>query len=84
MIEYDKRFKAGGEFYLPETKRWFTFKPNTDPWAIRHNLIHEIHVGNVTRSGIVRQSVAYIAVDEDKYGNPVLERWSITKRKELV
>jgi hypothetical protein len=27
--------------------------------------------------------VAYVATDEDQYGNPILDRWSITKRKVL-
>lgn len=83
MIQYDRQFQQdAGEFCLPETKRWFTFQPNTDDaWGLRHDLIHKIDVGDGYRCGIVRQGVAYIAVDENEYGAPVLERWTITKRR---
>lgn len=83
MINYDRQFQQdAGEFYLPDTKRWFTFQPNTDDvWGLRHELIHKIDVGDGYRCGIVRKGVAYIAVDENEYGAPVLERWTITKRR---
>lgn len=83
MINYDTQFvKDAGEFYLPETKKWFTFQPNTDDaWGLRHDLIHKIDVLDGYRCGIVRKGVAYIAVDENEYGAPVLERWTITKRR---
>lgn len=82
MIAYDRQFqKDAGEFYIPETKCWFSFRPSTNPWGIKHELIHEIDVLDGTRCAVVRKGVAYVAVDEDANGNPVLERWSITKRR---
>jgi hypothetical protein len=84
MIDYDTQFTGdAGIFYLPETRKYFTFRPTTDAWAAKHELIHAIDVLDGVRFGVVRKSVAYVAVDEDAYGNPVLERWSITKRKVL-
>jgi len=82
MLKFDTIVaNDGGEFYVPETKCWFTFKPNTDDaWGLSHDLIHKIDVLDGYRCGIVRQGVAYVAVDEDS-GRPVLERWTITKRK---
>jgi hypothetical protein len=81
MIRYDQTFTGdSGEFYLPETGRYFTFRPTADAWAAKHELIHAIDVLDGVRFGIVRKGVAYIATDEDAYGNPVLERWHITKR----
>lgn len=81
MIRYDQAFTGdSGEFYLPETRKYFTFRPTTDAWAAKHELIHAIDVLDGVRFGIVRKGVAYIATDEDAYGYPVLERWSITKR----
>jgi hypothetical protein len=44
-------------------------------------LIHEIDVLDGIRFAIVRKSIAYVAIDEDQYGNPVLEKWQITKRR---
>jgi hypothetical protein len=82
MIDYDKQFaKDSGEFYLPETKKYFGFRPTDNSWATKHELIHEIDVLDGVRFGIVRKTIAYIAVDEDKYGNPVLQSWNITKRR---
>jgi hypothetical protein len=81
MIDYDKQYAGAGEFYLPESRHYFTFQPAADAWAAKHDLIHAIDVGDGVRYGTVRKTVAYIAVDEDEYGNPVLERWSITKRR---
>jgi hypothetical protein len=84
MINYDIQFVGdAGVFYLPETRKYFTFRPTADEWAAKHELIHAIDVLDGVRFGVVRKSVAYVAVDEDEYGNPVLERWSITKRKVL-
>ncbi len=83
MIRYDTLFKDdAGEFYVPDTKRWFTFQPNSDDaWGIKHELIHKIDVLDGYRCGVVRKGVAYVAVDQDEYGNPVLQRWQITKRR---
>jgi hypothetical protein len=82
MIRYDQPFVGdAGEFFLPETRKWFTFRPTEDAWAAKHELIHAIDVLDGVRFGVVRKTVAYIAVDEDEYGNPVLERWFITKRR---
>jgi len=82
MINYDTQFiKDAGEFYVPDTRQWFTFKPNTDDaWGLHHDLIHKIDVSDGYRCGIVRKGVAYVAVGENDYGFPILERWSITKR----
>jgi hypothetical protein len=82
LINYDTQFaKDAGEFFLPETRKWFTFQPNTDDsWGLQHDLIHKVDVLDGYRCAIVRKGVAYIAIDEDAYGKPVLERWTITKR----
>jgi hypothetical protein len=84
MIDYDKPFSGdAGHFYLPETRRWFTFRPTDNAWALQHDLIHAIDVLDGVRFGVVRKGVAYVATDEDQYGNPVLDRWTITKRTVL-
>ena len=83
MIDYDKQYaKDSGEFYLPETRKYFSFRPAIkNSWAEKHNLIHEVDVLDGIRFAIVRKSIAYVAIDEDQYGNPVLEKWVITKRR---
>ena len=85
MINYDKPFfNDSGEFYLPETGKYFTFRPTDNPWAAQHDLIHEVDVLDGVRFAIVRKGIAYVAIDEDANGHPVLERWTITKRRTYV
>ena len=46
-----------------------------------HNSIMDA-VFSVDESSIrFRKTVAYVCIDEDEYGNPVFEKWTITKRK---
>jgi len=82
MIDYDKQFsKDSGEFFLPETKKYFSFRPTDNSWALENDLLHEIDVLDGIRFGIVRKTIAYIAIDEDQYGKPVIQRWEIAKRR---
>jgi len=41
----------------------------TTPWKMDHGF----------RYGKVKKTVAYIVVDEDEHGEPVVEKWSIKK-----
>jgi len=85
MMNFDKPFFGdSGEFYLPETGKYFTFRPTDNSWARHHELMHEIDVLDGVRFAIVRKGLAYVAIDEDSNGYPVLERWNITKRKTYV
>jgi hypothetical protein len=36
------------------------------------------------RYAIVKKTVAYIAVDEDEFGLPVLEKWQLKSNREYV
>lgn len=54
----------------------FTYKLTTDPWAISHGLIHEIDVGDGTRFGRVKKTVALVVTDVDS-GCPTAEHWKI-------
>ncbi len=72
---------GAGEFFLPESKRWFTFKLSTHSWGIQHDLPHEVDVLDGTRAARVLKTVAYVAIDEDQDGAPVLQRWEITRCK---
>jgi len=72
---------GSGEFFLPETKKWFTYGPSENPWGISHQLPHEIDVLDGTRCAHIKKTVALVAVDEGADGKPVIERWQITKHK---
>ena len=72
---------GSGEFYLPETKLWFTFKSSTHQWGIEHGLPHEVDVLDGARPPRVLKTVAHVAIDEAPDGTPVLQRWDITRCK---
>jgi hypothetical protein len=72
---------GSGEFFLPETKRWFTFKSSRHDWGIHHGLPHEVDVLDGTRPARVLKTVAHVAVDEAPDGSPVIERWFITRHR---
>jgi hypothetical protein len=63
----------------------FDYGKADDAWARRFGLSHCVYfTGGVTRFANVKQSVAYIAVDENEIGAPVLERWAITKHTKFT
>ena len=73
-----------GEFQEKEHGHFFSYKETTDGWAVSRGMTHEIDVLDGFRFGIVKKTVAYISVDEDEYGNPVLEKWNIKNHKTFV
>ena len=67
-----------GEFQEVEYGNRFTYRKIQDEWAVSHGCTHEIDVGmDEIRFAKVHKTVAYVSVDEDEFGNPVFERWSI-------
>ena len=65
----------------------FEYSINDDPLNnVNEDCLHKIWVGDVIgqgyRYGIVKKTVAYIAVDEDEFGLPVLEKWQLKKNVE--
>ena len=73
-----------GAFVEKEMGNHFEFSLNDrDTWC---DFPHKIWVGDVVgqgyRYGTVKKTVAYIAVDEDENGLPVVEKWSIKNYRE--
>lgn len=68
-----------GAFQEKEKGHWFTYRPTTDQWALQQGFLHEIDVLDGYRFGNVKKTVAFIAVDEDEFGQAVVERWEIKK-----
>lgn len=81
-----------GCFREREKGRLFEFSHNQDlseVWA--YQFPHKIWVTEPRegmdcgyRYGVVKKTVAYLAVDEDAYGNPVMEKWYIKGRREYA
>lgn len=68
-----------GEFQEVEFGKYFTYKRTNDFWALQHGFQHEIDVLDGIRYGNVKKTVAYICVDEDEVGAPVINKWNIKK-----
>ena len=72
-----------GCFCEREAGNSFEYSLNTDSAVFCEDFPHIIWVGDSIgspyRYGIVKKTVAYVAVDEDEFGLPVLERWDLSK-----
>lgn len=56
----------------------FQFRKTEDQWAIDLGYPYEVCCGDSEiRYARIHKTVAYIMVDEDEYGDPVIEKWSI-------
>lgn len=70
---------AAGSFIENDRKGYHFYSANdeledmTNPWQFPHKLI----TNDGFRYANVKKTVAYIAVDEDEYGQPVVEKWQI-------
>jgi len=79
-----------GCFFEKEVGNLFEFSRNDDDFAWCADYPHKVWVmeNPVNDSGfryaIVKKTVAYIVVDEDEYGRPVVEKWDIKNHKEYT
>jgi len=74
-----------GEFYVPDTKVWFTYAETQDPWAVKMKLKHEIHMSDGSvRFADVLKTVVHVCVDESSVGSLVMESWKISKHNKHV
>ena len=76
-----------GVFVEKDAGNYFEYSLNDERenWC---DFPHKIWVGDVIgqgyRYGIVKKTVAYVAVDEDEFGLPVMEKWNLKKNQEYV
>lgn len=72
-----------GSFYHKETDVFFEYSTNTEDMTTSWEFPHKIWVLNGTafRYARVLKTVAYIAVDEDDTGRPVVEKWNIKQNR---
>ena len=65
----------------------FEYSVNNDPLNnVNEDCLHKIWIGDVVhaqgyRYGTVKKTVAYIVVDEDEFGLPVIEKWNIKRHR---
>ena len=70
-----------GVFVEKDTGNYFEYSDNEEPMNIMEDFPHKVWVGGGGICGMsgfryahVKKTVAYIAVDEDEYGLPVIEK----------
>ena len=75
-----------GNFIEKDHGNNFEYSLNDDPFSWCEDFPHKIWVGGLVndqgyRYGIVKKTVAYVAVDEDEFGLPVVEKWDLKKNR---
>ena len=91
-VSFDRGDKSIlGGFYEKECGNWFEFSRNDDDFDFAQGHPHKIWVTTPRegidsgyRYGTVKKTVAYICVDEDEFGLPVLEKWDIKQNVEYT
>ena len=73
-----------GRFVEKDTGNYFEYSLNDEPMNFGEDFPHKVWVGGSGVAGMtgwrfanVLKTVAYIVVDEDEYGEPVVEKWYI-------
>lgn len=80
MAYYTHAVKPIGQFVEKEVGNYFEYSVNTDnSFVDPENFPHMIWVCDGYRYARVLKTVAYICVDEDEYGMPVVEKWQLKK-----
>lgn len=77
-----------GAFVEKDAGNTFEYSTNDeqDTWS---NRPHKVWVGGLVndqgyRYATVKKTVAYVVVDEDEYGRPVVEKWAIRAHREYA
>jgi hypothetical protein len=77
-----------GEFVEKDCGNYFHYSENNHCFMDFHkDFPHVVWVGGIGqqyRYANVKKTVAYIAVDEDEYGNAVVEKWKLKKNVQYV
>jgi len=79
-----------GCFVEKEIGNYFEYSINDEP-TISHlgeDFPHKVWVGDVVGQGFryanVKKTVAYVCIDQDEFGLPVIERWFIHNHREYA
>lgn len=72
---------ATGEFQEVEYGKWFTFRVTNDQIAIDAGFTHEVDVLDGVRFAVVKKTIAYVWTDDNEFGQPVTQKWSIKNTK---
>lgn len=81
MCKIDECGSLLGSFVEKDVRGFHEYSPNTDDMTGAWDFPHVLHTFDGVRYARILKTVAYIAVDEDEYGLPVVEKWDITSHK---
>ena len=78
-----------GNFVEKEHGNNFEYSLNPDNMSFCEDHPHVIWVGSAStdqgyRYATVKKTVAYVVVDEDEFGLPVVEKWDLTKNDSYI
>ena len=80
-----------GVFVEKEAGNSFEYSLNDDPYnGLNEDFPHKVWVGGgqINDSGYryanVKKTVAYVCVDEDDHGMPIIEKWYIKNHREYT
>ena len=83
MGYYSHTVEPIGFFVEKDHGNHFEWSVNDDSMALCEDFDHKIWVGDMIgspyRYGTVKKTVAYVCVDEDEFGLPVVEKWDLKK-----
>ena len=83
MAFYTHTVNPIGSFVEKEYGNYFEWSDNDDSMVFCEDFPHKIWVGDTIgspyRYGLVKKTVAYVCVDEDEFGLPVVEKWDLKK-----
>lgn len=83
LFDNPHNFKILGSFQEKEVGNHFSYaeNPEKDSGGFGSGFDHIVFVndsfGHGYRYANVKKTVAYVSVDEDEYGQPVVEKWNI-------
>ena len=77
-----------GVFVEKDRGNYFEYSDNDDPFHFCEDFPHKVWVasGQIAndigyRYANVKKTVAYVCVDEDEFGLPVIEKWELKKNR---
>jgi len=89
MAFYTYTTNPVGVFVEKEVGNYFEYSHNDE--TVMEDFPHKVWVGGADVCGMrgwryanVKKTVAYIVTDEDDFGQPVVQKWNITKHKEYA
>ncbi len=87
MCKYEDYSTLLGSFVEKDVRGFHEYSANTDDmtgaWVSPWEFPHVLHTLDGVRYARILKTVAYIAVDEDEYGLPVVEKWYITSHRKF-